>query len=160
MEEKEEKKGVPLPSRDSLNHIDLCPHFAVSLAIASMWCSRYTAPDTLLVPKKKSDTVLTCAATQWMPYSGYSGFPDLLWRNIWLCLGSIVLVLQSTVSKNHKVTLDSCSCSCLWVQCHWPHPGLITARPVKSRDHLNGACETKAKRSQKVRHHPKKFRKR
>ena len=40
-----------------------------------------------------------------------------------------------------------------WVKFHWPHPGLITARPVKPRDHLNRTCLTWAKRSQKERHH-------
>ena len=34
-----------------------------------------------------------------------------------------------------------------WVQFHWPHPGLIIARPVKSRDHINRTRLTKTTRS-------------
>ncbi len=50
-------------------------------------------------------------------------------------LKKILLNCEKTVI-NH-IILES------WVKIHKPNPGLITARPVESRNHLNRTCLTK-----------------
>ena len=55
-------------------------------------------------------------------------------------------------SINHEVTMVKSHFLESWVKLQWPHPSLITAGPVKSRDHLNLTCLTKTKSPQKARH--------
>ncbi len=44
---------------------------------------------------------------------------------------------------NHEITVINHIILESWVKFHYPHPGLITARPVESRNHLNRTCLSK-----------------